>query len=96
MPPPPPIPALRPIQRAVFKEESKVRLACFKGQTNNIWGPLDVPIHWSGSDQTDPPPEDWSQDKAESQAPGLPLDDGCTPLLDAADPWHETTSPFFL
>lgn len=26
MPPPPPIPALRPIQRAVFKEERKVRL----------------------------------------------------------------------
>jgi len=58
--------------------------------------PLDVPIHWSWSDQTDPPPEDWWKDNAEWQAPELPLDDGCTLVLDAADPMAPEDVPIFL
>ena len=51
---------------------------------------LNVPTHWSWSDQTDPPPEDWWQDTpGEWEAPELPLDDGYTLVLDGDDPRDE-------
>ena len=58
--------------------------------------PLDVPIHWSWSDQTDPPPEDWWQDTpGEWEAPELPLDDGYTLVLDGDAPHELADFPTF-
>ena len=58
--------------------------------------PLNVPIHWSWSDQIDPPPEDWWQDTpGEWEAPELPLDDGYTLVLDGDDPHELADFPTF-
>ena len=58
--------------------------------------PLNVPIHWSWSDQTDPPPEDWWQDTpGEWEAPELPLDDGYTLVLDGDAPHEIADFPTF-
>ena len=58
--------------------------------------PLDVPIHWSWSDQIDPPPEDWWQDTpGEWKAPELPLDDGYPLVLDGDEPHELADFPTF-
>jgi hypothetical protein len=58
--------------------------------------PLNVPIHWSWSDQTDTPPENWWQDTpGEWEAPELPLDDGYTLVLDGDDPHELSDFPTF-
>ena len=58
--------------------------------------PLNVPIHQSWGDQTNPPPEDWWQDTpGEWEAPELPLDDGYTLVLDGDEPHELADFPTF-
>ena len=66
------------------------------GRANQTLEPLNVPLHWSWSDQTDPPPEDWWQDTpGEWEAPELPLDDGYTLVLDGGEPHELADFPTF-
>ena len=58
--------------------------------------PFDVPPNWGWSEEIGPPPEEWWESgEPQWQAPELPLDDGMTLVLDAAESLPPEEFPVF-